>query len=344
MKITATAALLALLAVPLYAQDRGCVDTVEAGADLFPNKVEPKHSKYWDIEYFGAYKIVTNKKLDVTYLLYQCGTDIPAVENDGRHQAIFEIPLVDVAISATPQISFIEQLELRDQIDTFLSNKDFIASPCFLEAVEAGNITTLNRGDGNTTGPALENQGPNPSSKDEKNFTTFIGSRSSAPPFADKVVAVSESEETTNDAIFEWVKFFSVFFNKEKEANEVFQKAESRRQCVSENAAKTLTDSPDKPKLLWGKYFVGSVSRAVGGWVYLCTLSCISIHVLNSAILPPLVMRQNRSLFDLLWRVACWQLSQLLLRICRYMLCGNHGEFRGKQPSRKRCLWCRLHD
>lgn len=256
----ATSTLLALLATTTsYAQqNRGCVDgPLEADADLFPNKVQVEYSEFWGIEYFGTYKIVQNKKFNLTYLLYQCGTEVPANQTDGRHEAILEIPLTDAAISATPMISFMEQLELRDQVSSFLSSKDFVASPCFLDAIEDGEILTLNRGDAETA-PTLEGGPTAVATTNQTSFTTFITgfaqSTSSPPPFTGAAVAISEDEETTNNAIFEWVKFFSVFFNKEKVANEVFEKAESRLECVTENAGRVSTGS--RPKLLWGMYTI----------------------------------------------------------------------------------------
>lgn len=258
MKVS-TNALVALLATTtiVHAQedDRGCVESssLEPGQDLFYHKVRPQYSQKWDVEYFETYKIVTNKQFDLTYLLYQCGTEVPAEQQDGRHAAILEIPLSDVAITVTPFISYMEQLGLRDEISTFLSDATYVSSPCFAEAIATGEITSLNRGD-EETAPSLQGLTvPN-----ESNLVTFISGyeqsyESARPPFANTVIAVSEDEEETNSAIFEWVKFFSVFFNKEEVANKVFGTAESRYQCVAQNAGQLRADGGEKPKLLWGK-------------------------------------------------------------------------------------------
>ena len=252
-----TCALLAFLATVHSLEDRGCVDSVEPGTDLFTNKVEPVYSEFWDVEYSNTYKIVTNKLYNLTYLLYQCGTEVPADQVDAGHEAILEIPLTDVAITVTPMITYMEQLGLRNEISTFLSDPSFVASPCFAADIESGNVTSLDRGDENVA-PSLVGLNP---PVETNMLTTFISGyeqtvESARPPFANTVIAVSESSEKTNNAIFEWVKFFSVFFNQEKEANEVFNAAESRYQCVAENAARVLTDSGSKPKLLWGKDFL----------------------------------------------------------------------------------------
>ena len=252
MKLTST--LVALVATVAYAmEDRGCVDstTLQDGTDLFPVKVAPTHSEYWDVEYFNTYKIVTNKEFDLTYLLYQCGTEPPADQMDGRHVAVLEIPLSEVAISATPMISYMEQLGLRDEISTFLSSAAYVASPCFAADIASGEVSSLDRGN-EQTAPSFTGLNP----PDETKLTSFVASyeASDPPPLSNHAIVVSEDEETTNNAIFEWVKFFAVFFNKEELANQVFEAAESRFECVSENAGQVAADQGKRSKLLWGKF------------------------------------------------------------------------------------------
>lgn len=293
MKFSASAILLVCLTTARGLEDRGCVGSVEPGVDIFPDKVEPQYSEYWDVEYFDTYKIVTNKQYDLTYLLYQCGTEIPADQLDAGHEAILEIPLTDVAITVTPMITYMEQLELRDEISTFLSDPAFVASPCFAADIESGEVASLDRGDENVE-PSLV--GVNPP-EDTNNITTFISgyeqtTESARPPFANTVIAVSESSEQTNNAIFEWVKFFSVFFNQEKVANEVFEAAETRYQCVANNAAVAMTDSESKSKLLWG-------TCAILLSVKLCVFCG---HLSHYPFLPSF----NLSLLQpILWRLGC---------------------------------------
>jgi hypothetical protein len=108
-----------------------CLTTVEDGVDYFPHKVIPEDSKFWDVEYANTYKIVTNKSANTTYLLYQCGSEPPADQLDGRHAEVFEIPLSGVGITQTPTITYLEQLGLLEEITVFLSDPDTISSPCF---------------------------------------------------------------------------------------------------------------------------------------------------------------------------------------------------------------------
>lgn len=254
MKLSATL-LLAFLGTSYGdTEDRGCVNNaMQDGTDLFPIKVSPTHSEFWDIEYFSTFKIVTNKEYDLTYLLHQCGTEVPAEHMDRRHAAVLEIPLTDVAISQTPMISFMEQLHLRDRISAFLSSASFVASPCFAADIASGKVNSVDRGD-EETAPSFTGLDP----PDEAKLVSFIASweSTSPPPLANKAIVVSEADEKTSDAMFEWVKFFAVFFNEEELANQVFDAAQSRYACVSENAGRIASDEGQKTKLLWGECLI----------------------------------------------------------------------------------------
>ena len=85
--LAATALLQPFLAQPVGAENMlECAsEMVDASADLFPEKVTPMHSQFWNVTYHGTYKILTNKASDLTYLFYHCGTEPPADQLDGRH-------------------------------------------------------------------------------------------------------------------------------------------------------------------------------------------------------------------------------------------------------------------
>ena len=94
---------------------RGCLEPAEVDYDndYFTDKVSPTYSKQWDVTYHNTYKILTNKYVDETYLLYQCGTEPPESE-EGMHKLTIEVPLQDgIALTQTVDIAFLEQLNLR---------------------------------------------------------------------------------------------------------------------------------------------------------------------------------------------------------------------------------------
>ena len=95
------------------ANTKGCLSEVDYTRDYFPNKISPKYSKNWDISYHNTYKIIQNKAVGTSYLLYQCGTE-PPVSEEGKHDMTFSVPLQGgIVISSTTMIPHIEQLVVR---------------------------------------------------------------------------------------------------------------------------------------------------------------------------------------------------------------------------------------
>jgi len=245
----------AFLAFLAGVQAEDCITTVDPSKDYFPNKVYPTESQYWDVEYSNTYKIVVNKNSSDSYLLYQCGSEPPEDQLDGRHAEVLEIPLKEVGLAHTPMITYMEQLGLRDAISAFLTEPSYIISPCFAEDVAYGKVMVLSPPTGEED---PTNRGNSSATAD---MAAFLPDYSTAP-FEERIF-LSEDKETTNAAIFEWVKYYSVFFNAEGTANAVFDAAEDRWDCIAENAQVVESDFPKKPVVLWGYY-----SDFCGGWFF----------------------------------------------------------------------------
>jgi iron complex transport system substrate-binding protein len=252
-----TLALVSTLTAVTGQNPLSCLESVDPDVDYFPDKVVPLDSEQWTIEYANTYKILRNKVVNETYLLYQCGSEAPADQLDGRHASVVEIPVREgVAITSTTMIAFLEQLGLMEEISVFISNPDTISSPCLKDRVDAGDVAVISDASFDTDG-----FGSNPDSNGEISSTVaFISSFDSFLPFDNKIV-ISASFEKTNPAIFEWVDFYSAFFNKEGLANEVVTEANSRFDCIAGNAERILTDSPNKPVVFWASY-----SGYCSGW------------------------------------------------------------------------------
>jgi iron complex transport system substrate-binding protein len=221
--------------------------------DFFPVKVSPQYSTGWIVEYYNTYKIVNNTSAGESYLLFQC--DPPSNVDTGNFSAVLQVPIQDVGIDETPLIPFLEHLGLVDKIVAFTSDPAYVSSPCLLQSIADGNVFVLKNStefDDFTTTPSTS------AATIAKLVQTvgFITPFNTDPTFAVSV-KVSESAELTNEAIFEWIKYFGVFFNLEEKANEVFAAAQERWQCVSENAQRIATDT--KPVVLWGMLLLFSI-------------------------------------------------------------------------------------
>lgn len=77
-----------------------CVTSYDLNTDYFPEKTEPKYAKEWQVRYEKHYKVVrvdldtdpTKEDLE-TYVLVQCGTPAPPLEGDLAGAFTFTIPI-----------------------------------------------------------------------------------------------------------------------------------------------------------------------------------------------------------------------------------------------------------
>jgi hypothetical protein len=225
-----------------------CV-SFEDGKDFFPEKVEAQESQYWSVTYENSYKIVRNSFANKSYLLYQCGTEPPQDQLD-QHDSAIPVPIGDFGLSSTPMIPFIELLGKRTNITAMVGIPGSIYSPCLKERADENKVDFVGYFEaGNAT--AIEAAGI------DLDLDFFVGGDT---PFTSQI-HVSEFSEDFNLATFEWIKYYSLFFNLEKEANEIFEGTKDRYECAVENAALLSTDGEKKPTVLWGAW-----SGYCGGW------------------------------------------------------------------------------
>lgn len=259
---------------------QGCLDsaTVDPGRDYFPDKVSPKFAKLFSVTYHNTYKIVKNLDSETTYVLYQCGTEPPSgIEAN----LTLSVPLQQgVGLTTTTSLPHFELLGLRDEVKAYLGDPQWITSPCMNERIQSGD--TINVPYPNDEG-AIDNLLAQTSS-DIVIFGNLIKGTIASPNF----VAINAFKERNNHGIGtftvfdcitdmrrfhsliqlvlsllfvgEWHKFFSLFFNKEKEANEQFETMHSRYECTSKNAQHILADKP-RPKVVFAEF-----STFCGGW------------------------------------------------------------------------------
>lgn len=260
---------------------QGCVPSGELDADIdyFPNKYTPSFSYvYSDIDIFGnkfspdnttdlleityhkTYKIVTNKLVKKSYLLYQCGTEPPQDEVDsGRHHLILSIPHTGgVAITETPQIPYIELLGKRTEIVAYIGNPSFVASPCMLHMMEENTIETIFNPEDpyNATNNALLT-----AAFLEENPEAIIFGGPFGDKDGDRVLSVAATQERTNVATFDWIALYAALYNLEGMSNEIISQSQASYDCSSSNAASLSFAKKrrleESPVILWAQYFQG---------------------------------------------------------------------------------------
>lgn len=220
----------------------GCITSVADGQDYFPDKAVAEDSLQWSVTYENTYKIVSNIAAGESYLLYQCGTEPPADQLDGRHAAVLSVPLEGVGVLFTTMLPFLETLGAREKIAAYLGDSAWVSSPCVGALFDQGLLEEV----------------PNP-----YNATTITNIPLDLPSFVgtsggtsmETEIKVSAEEEDTNLATFEWIKFYSLFFNLEETANTIFDATKERYGCAEDNAALLVAcGDEEKPVVLWASY------------------------------------------------------------------------------------------
>jgi iron complex transport system substrate-binding protein len=237
----------------VLANQLGCVDPtlLPSDYDYFPDKVSPEFSSYWDVSYHKSYKIMRNLDAGTSYLLYQCGTEIPQSEV-GKHNGTFAVPLQDgVAITSTTILPHFEQLGLRRQVKGVFMDPQWINSPCFSTLIDDKAITAV-------YGFGYSSNSPFTSGDyHQMNVTSFLEEHSDVVVLMTGDTSdpnsfiISEDAEESNQAIYEWHKVIGALFNKEALANENFDGSSARYDCAVQNAAELVASSEATPKVAW---------------------------------------------------------------------------------------------
>jgi len=273
--------------------DTTCVKNFDAKTDLFPTKwSSPNIKTYGDVDLYGAkfepsvttelldityhnsYKIIHNKFVNATYLLYQCGTEPPQEEvESGEHKMILEVPHKGgLALTSTVQIPAIEMLGLRSEVKAYVGNTKWISSPCLNHMLDEGEIINV---DGDRDDVAHTESASSVEEFLLRNPDALVLGGPYDDADADRTMVIAGSQENTNVGQFDWIAFYAALYNKEDMSNRIAGSAQQNYDCASENSF-FLSSSPternlkattstrrvaeeghSKPTLLWASWFKG---------------------------------------------------------------------------------------
>lgn len=222
-----------------------CLTAYDPALDYFPDEVTVEQAAGFSVEYGPSYKLVEVAQPwagadPVTYLLVQCGAPVPA---DVTADAVIEVPVASAVSMSTTYLPHFVELGLLDRLvatDEF----DFIYSPAVRARIDAGELAEVGGGSFVNVEQVLDLD-------PDVVFTYGIGSADyDAHPalIAAGIPTVLNADymETTPLGRAEWVKFTSLFFNAEAEANDLFDGIEAAYAELSDLAAA----EQDRPSVL----------------------------------------------------------------------------------------------
>lgn len=235
------------------ANPAGCVDDVDAGTELFPDQFTVRHAENYTLTYADTYKVLTVGETSPgaggrTYVLVQCGTAAPALEDELAGASIVEIPITTMFSESTSHNGFIDVLDIEHTV-TGVSDGSWIVTPSLRERIDAGDVESFN-----TTG-AIDIE--TIVAADPEVFVTGGFDDPAHESIAETgvpVMANAEWLETTPKGWAEWVGFFAALTNTEARANEL-----SAEWIADYDAAAALVDDVgEQPTVLTGGLYEGT--------------------------------------------------------------------------------------
>ena len=218
--------------------------------DYFPAKTNIKYAHGFRVDYFPSYKIVEvfengeSKIPSNKYILVEQGTQIP--EHD-PNDVIVRVPITSVSCLSTTHIPYLRTLGQIDKISG-IGNPELVLDSMLLEQIKKEwtmGITTSGQVD---IEKILESN---------TNILMAYPFDKMALEGIEKfnipVVYVGEYLENSALARAEWIKFFALFFNKEKIANRHFSEIEQKYMAVKSKIDSVAGNN--NPTVFFGSFY-----------------------------------------------------------------------------------------
>jgi len=223
---------------PQFQYNPPAIYTYDTDVDIYGEKFVPHNTTdLLTITYHENYKIVTNHHQNVSYLLYQCGTEPPRDEVDsGKYQMIIEIPHTGgIAVTQTPQIPPLELLGRREDIIGYIGDPSLVSSPCMQYMMYNESTIEVVWNETDPYNSAL-NAAMRAEFIERHPDVIILGGPTDEAPYGDRVMNVAASQERTNVATFDWIAMYAALFNLEALSNQISSETQARYDCTSTNA------------------------------------------------------------------------------------------------------------
>ncbi len=222
-------------------------------SELSNSKKESVNIKYaegFEVEVFEGYKTITlnspwpGTEKTFRYALVEKGTELPT---DKSFDAVVEVPLQRIVVTSTTHIPSLEMLGESEALVGFPS-LNFISSKKTRRRISEGKITEIGKNEDINT-EILIDLAPDAviGFAIDGNNSTFATIEKTGIP----VLYNSDWTETSPLGKAEWIKFFGLLFNKEKEADSIFNIIET--EYIS--AKKTASEAKEIPAVISGAMY-----------------------------------------------------------------------------------------
>ncbi|MBT0608133.1 ABC transporter substrate-binding protein [Aequorivita echinoideorum] len=208
------------------------------------------YAKGFDIEYFDGYEVITLKNpwpgtdKIFRYALIEENASRPTNQD---FDAVVQLPIKKIVVTSTTHIPSLEMLGVTKTLKGF-PNLDYISSEQTRKRISEGKIRELGKNEALNTEILidLEPDAVIGFAVDGNNSTFNTIQKMGIP-----VIYNSDWTETSPLGKAEWIKFFGILFNKEREADSIFSEIESEYL----SAKKIAANSTETPTVISGALY-----------------------------------------------------------------------------------------
>lgn len=231
-----------------------CVQNYDANRDYFPDKVRITRAKGFSVEYHNNYKAIAIKnpwkdaKTAFKYILVQCGTPVP---KDIKDSQVVTVPVNSVISLSTTHLPHLAKLGIVDKL-VGVSDTKIVNTSEVVEKIKAGQVANVGNNASVNVERILE---LNPELI--TTYGTGNANSDSYPKLLEAGLKVAINAEYMEDSPLgrsEWLKFTALFFNKEKQAEQIFGEVAKKYEEVVAKAKAVKT----RPSVFVGFNFKGT--------------------------------------------------------------------------------------
>ncbi|KAJ1924914.1 hypothetical protein IWQ60_004894 [Tieghemiomyces parasiticus] len=219
---------------------RDCVspDQYNPDIDYYPDKWEDYGHDLFTVEYHKSYKVVKNPFSSETFVLYKCGTPLPDKYRRGNYK-VFETPVQRIGVVQNSTQSFLYKLGYANMI------------PIAGSSAAPANITT--KAEGTFDKPYDRFRGKvyalTPEQYDSVDIV-FTGHSQEE----EKYVTASEASAPSALKRSEWLGFYSLFVDREKEAMRRVKLMGENYRCMKDRVQEVLAERQAQPlQIAWAR-------------------------------------------------------------------------------------------
>jgi iron complex transport system substrate-binding protein len=245
-----------------------CVEDYQPGVDYFPDKISLQHARIFSVSYHEHYKIVklavertlsAGEKVSDTMVLVQCGAPAPPLTGELAGATVITIPVMSIASNDNCDIAAVSQLGFDDRLMAI--GGGHIYNKTVRKRWESRELATIGYAwHGLPNSEVLLAQPPDVLFM--RRATLEQGrSLARARNLGIRAAPTLARHEQHYLGYAEWIKYFAVFLNAERIAQDSFLQVAQRCERLMQKA-KSATP---KPSVFWASYSAGGNAVEPGG-------------------------------------------------------------------------------